>query len=142
MDIIDRRNQMHRSSRMVLTFFAVVALALAGCASSGNPRMRNQTTGSISAHLIRGQTTMAQVKSLYGAPTSTSFDSSTGQQVWTYEYSEGHATGEDFIPIYNDFEQSSAGSQRSLVIYFSNAGVVQNYSFNSSQMTTHSGITQ
>ena len=34
---------------------------------------------------------------------------STGQPVWTYEFSKMHATGADFIPVYSDFEQSVVG---------------------------------
>ena len=130
---------MHRNSRIILALLTI--LALTGCASSGNPQLANQTSATVAAHIIRGQTTMAQVRSIYGNPLSTTFTSS-GQQVWTYSFTKTHATGADFIPIYNDFEQSAVGRKKSLVIFFNKAGVVQDYSFNSSQVKQHTGVTQ
>jgi outer membrane protein assembly factor BamE (lipoprotein component of BamABCDE complex) len=111
------------------------------CASSGNPQLANQASATVAAHIIRGQTTMAQVRSIYGNPLSTTFTSS-GQQVWTYAFTKTHATGADFIPIYNDFEQSAVGRKKSLVIIFNKAGVVRDYSFNSSRVKQHEGVTQ
>ncbi len=129
---------MQRGSRIALALTAT--LALTGCASSGNPQLENQTSATVAAHIIRGQTTMAQVKNTYGDPLSTSFTSG-GQQVWTYAFTKTHATGADFIPIYNDFESSAVGKKKTLVIFFNKAGVVQDYSFSSSRVKQHEGVT-
>jgi hypothetical protein len=129
---------MHRGSRITLTLTTI--LALTGCASSGNPQLANQTSATIAAHIVRGQTTMAQVKSIYGDPLTTSFTSG-GQQVWTYAITKTHATGADFIPIYNDFESSAVGKKKPLVIFLNKAGAVRDYSFSSSRVKQHERVT-
>lgn len=94
--------------QMQIILDIITLLFIAGCASSGNPQLTDLTSATVAAHIIRGQTTMAQVRSLYGDPLSRSFTSG-GQRVWTCEFRKMHAAEQNFIPTCIDFEQNAVG---------------------------------
>ncbi len=129
-------------NRIPLITVALVILtgSLAGCSSVGNDRIAHQTSQTVSQHLVRGQTTEAQVRAIYGDPMKVSFTSG-GNQVWEYEFTRMHATASDFIPFENLFRSDAKGHRNSLVIYFNKANIVENYAFSSSSVKVHQGLT-
>ncbi len=118
----------------------MLTTAVAGCSSAGNDRIAHQTSQTVSAHLVRGQTTEAQVRALYGDPMKISFTSG-GNQIWEYEFTKMHATASDFIPFENLFRSDARGHRNSLVIYFNKQNIVENYAFSSSSVKVHQGLT-
>lgn len=125
---------------LMLVGVIVLATTLAGCSSVGNGRIAHQTTQSVSQNLVRGQTTQAQVRTLYGDPMKISF-TSRGNQIWEYEYTRMHATASDFIPFENLFRADAKGKKDSLVIFFNKQNIVENYAYSSSAVKVHQGIT-
>ena len=126
--------------RLITVALVMITTAVAGCSSAGNDRIAHQTTQSISDHLVRGQTTQAQVRALYGDPIKLSFTSG-GNQIWEYEFTKMHATASDFIPFENLFRADAKGHRKSLVIYFNKQNIVENYAFSSSSVKVHQGLT-
>ena len=57
---------------------------LAGCASSGNESIADASLQTVSEQLVKGKTTQAQVRQLYGDPMKSSFTDS-GNESWEYE---------------------------------------------------------
>ena len=59
---------------------------LGGCASSGNESIADASAQTVSEQLVKGKSTQAQVRQLYGDPVKTSFTDS-GNESWEYEFS-------------------------------------------------------
>jgi hypothetical protein len=70
---------------------------LGGCSSSGNESIADASQQSVSGQLVKGRTTQAQVRQLYGDPIKTSFTDS-GNESWEYEFSRLHSKPTNFIP--------------------------------------------
>ncbi len=125
---------------VILTSLLILTTAVTGCSSVGNDRIAHQTSQTISEHLVRGQTTQAQVRALYGDPMKVSF-TSRGNQIWEYDFTKMHATASDFIPFENLFRADAKGHRDSLVIFFNAKNIVENYAFSSSAVKVHQGLT-
>ena len=61
------------------------ASPIAGCVSSGNESIADATGATVAGQLIKGRTTRADVRKLYGDPLKTSF-SANGFETWEYEF--------------------------------------------------------
>jgi hypothetical protein len=90
---------------------------LGGCASSGNESIADASQQTVSGQLVKGRTTQAQVRQLYGDPIKTSFTDS-GNESWEYEFSRLHSKPTNFIPYVNLIYSGSEGDKKSLVIFF------------------------
>src|SRR5262245_66350985 len=86
-----------------------------GCSSSGNESIADASQQTVSGQLVKGRTTQAQVRQLYGDPIKTSFTDS-GNESWEYEFSRLHSKPTNFIPYVNLIYSGSEGDKKSLVI--------------------------
>ena len=98
---------------------------LGGCASSGNESIADASHQTVSGQLVKGRTTQAQVRQLYGDPIKTSFTDS-GNKAWEYEFSRLHSKPTNFIPYVDLIYSGSEGDKKSLVIFFDKSKVVSN----------------
>jgi len=112
---------------------------LAGCASSGNESIADASRETVSGQLVKGRTTQAQVRQLYGDPIKTSFTDS-GNESWEYEFSRLHSKPTNFIPYVNIIYSGSEGDKKSLVIFFDRSKVVQQYTISSSKVDISRGL--
>lgn len=123
----------------VFTIAIAGAALLGGCAtySSGNNHIAKTNQASLSHDLIKGRTTESQVRSKFGSPTTTSFNSS-GQTIWVYKYKKGdmHANWKSFVP----FMSGTGGHihKTKLRLAFNKKGVLQKYSLSHSNSTSSS----
>lgn len=127
--------------RINKVLLVVVACAIAGCASSGNMVLKNETQRTVAHKLRRGVTTEAEVRKIYGDPMKTSFTDS-GNAIWEYDFIKAHAKAENFIPFVNMFASGAAGDKKQLVIFFDKRGIVRNYQLSSSKVEESSGMFQ
>jgi len=105
----------------------VIALGLgllAGCASSGNEALRDETKQTVSKNIIEGKTTAEEVQTQYGTATSTSF-TGNGLEIWTYDFENTSADAISFVPIIGAFGGSASGTKKQLTILFDESQIVK-----------------
>ena len=125
------------------TFKAIAVLGLsillAGCAGTGNERLRAETEQSVAAKIVEGTTTRDDVREMFGSPAKTSFTDS-GLEIWTYEFSKLTADAVNFIPVVSWFGSSASGTKKELVVLFDESNMVRRYSMSESAVSNKTGI--
>ncbi|SIO08173.1 hypothetical protein [Vannielia litorea] len=114
-------------------------LALAGCDSTGNQGISQETEESVQTKLTEGVTTQAEVRQMFGAPGNVSF-SSGGHDIWSYDYSEMKQSALNYIPYVNQLGSSAKGTRKQLVILFNARKVVRRYTLMESEVVERSGL--
>lgn len=122
-----------------LTLAAMTALLLAACASAGNVALKQETAQTVATKIIKGKTTQADIRALFGSPSSSDFTDS-GNQIWRYSHAKATSMGRNFIPYANLFSSGQNIESKELVIFFDKTGVVQNYSMEESKSEAKQGI--
>src|SRR5215510_5010537 len=112
---------------------------LGGCASSGNESIADASIQTVSEQLVKGRTTQAQVRELYGDPMKTSFTDS-GNELWEYEFSRLRSKPTNFVPYLNVIHSGAEGDKKSLVIFFDKRRVVQQYTISTSKVDVSQGL--
>ena len=112
---------------------------LSGCASSGNESIADASVETVSEQLVKGKTTQAQVRQLYGDPMKSSFTDS-GNESWEYEFSRMRSKPINFVPYVNAIYSGAEGDKKSLVIFFDRSRVVQQYTISTSKVDVSRGL--
>lgn len=123
---------------MLLVLLASAHLA-AGCASSGNASIADATRDSVGANLVKGQSTQADVRRVYGDPVTTSF-TENGKEMWTYKFARMQSKPTNFIPYVNIIHSGYDGDEKSLVVMFDKSKVVADYTISTSKVETSTGL--
>ena len=118
---------------------ALLSALLGGCASSGNERIADASQQTVSEQVVKGKTSQAQVRQLYGDPMKTSFTDS-GNEIWEYDFSRMHAKPTNFIPYVSLIHSGAEGDKKSLVIFFDKSKVVRQYTISSSKVDVSQGL--
>lgn len=116
---------------------AMVATLLAGCASSGNGKLKNETEVTMQSKLKEGATTKGQVKDMLGSPDNVSFTDG-GKEIWKYSFAKVKVDGTSFIPLYGLFHNGTNGTKKELTILFKQ-DIVEKYTMSESAINTKSG---
>jgi outer membrane protein assembly factor BamE (lipoprotein component of BamABCDE complex) len=124
-----------------VTVLFCALFVLAGCASTGNKVLKDESASTVAAKIEKGKSTKEDVRTIYGDPMHTSFTDS-GKEIWTYEFVKGHMTASSFIPIVSLFASGSKGDKKELVVMFDDNGVVKNYSMSTSKVETNTSLFQ
>ena len=125
----------------LITASFLVAL-LIGCAgTAGNQKLADASKESITANIVEGKTTQAQVKALFGEPNTTSFTDG-GNDVYNYAFSRASAQGVNYIPIVNLFARGYDVNTKTLVILFNKDKIVSKYTLSETQSATKGGVGQ
>lgn len=114
---------------------------VAGCASSGNKVLKEETSTTVAQKIVKGKSTKADVRATYGDPMTTSFTDS-GNEIWKYEFVKGHVKATNYIPIVNLFASGTTGDKKELVVFFDKDGIVKNYSMSTSKVETDTSLFQ
>jgi outer membrane protein assembly factor BamE (lipoprotein component of BamABCDE complex) len=112
---------------------------LSGCASVGNESIADASAETVSAQMVKGRTTQAQVRELYGDPIKTSFTDS-GNESWEYEFSRMRSKPTNFVPYLNMIHSGAEGDKKSLVIFFDRRKIVQQYTISTSKVEISRGL--
>lgn len=113
---------------------AVALLALAGCVAMGV-----QVTESQLKSFERGKSTVGQVVSSLGQPTSSTL-SADGTRMLMYMYTEAQARPESFIPYVGAFIGGSDSRSNMVMMRFDASGVLIDYTASTSQIGTGTGF--
>ena len=68
----------------ILLFTLIIFVA--GCASTGNQTLKEETESSVATKIINNVTTQAEIKAMYGSPYETTFTDG-GMEIWKYRCS-------------------------------------------------------
>jgi outer membrane protein assembly factor BamE (lipoprotein component of BamABCDE complex) len=117
----------------------LVSCSLAGCMSAGNGSIADATSASVAAQLVKGKTTQADVRRIYGDPIRTSF-SANGSESWEYEFTRLQSKPTNFIPYVNLVHSGAEGDKKSLVIMFDKQKVLQDFTMSTSKINVSQGI--
>jgi hypothetical protein len=115
------------------------ACALAGCMSSGNESIADATGASVAGQLVKGKTTQADVRRLYGDPIKTAF-SANGFETWEYEFTRLQSKPTNFIPYVNLVHSGAEGDKKALVVFFDKQKVLQDYTMSTSRVNVSQGL--
>jgi outer membrane protein assembly factor BamE (lipoprotein component of BamABCDE complex) len=127
---------MKRSSVLISLLSACV---VAGCISSGNESIADATGATVAGQLVKGRTTQADVRKLYGDPLKTSF-SANGFETWEYEFTRLQSKPTNFIPYINLVHSGAEGDKKTLVVFFDKQKVVQDFTMSTSRINTSQGL--
>jgi len=117
----------------------LLSALLSGCASVGNERIADVSPETVSGQLIKGRTTQANVRELYGDPLKISFTDS-GNEQWEYEFSRLYSKPTNFIPYVSLIHSGAEGDKKSLVIFFDKSKVVRQYTISTSKVDISHGL--
>jgi outer membrane protein assembly factor BamE (lipoprotein component of BamABCDE complex) len=117
----------------------LMASMLAGCVSAGNESIADSNSETVSKQLVKGRTSQAEVRRIFGDPIKTSF-TSNGNESWEYEFSRMQSKVTNFIPYVNLVHSGAEGDKKSLVIFFDRAKVVQDYTMSTSRIDINQGL--
>ena len=118
----------------------LVLLLVTACMSSGNQNLKKYDTNQISTMIIKGKTTKAEVKSIFGDPSDIDFDNH-GREKWTYTHTKGSVKASNFIPVVSLFSGGVDTETKKLVIIFNReTGIVEDYLQSSANEETKQGI--
>jgi hypothetical protein len=118
---------------------AITAMALGGCASSGNTSIADATGSTVAAQIVKGKTSQADVRRMYGDPLKTSF-TSNGKESWEYEFARMQSKPTNFIPYVNLVHSGAEGEKKSLVFFFDTNKIVQDYTMSTSKVDESRGL--
>ncbi|HVW63524.1 MAG TPA: outer membrane protein assembly factor BamE [Nitrosospira sp.] len=121
-----------------LVGLAMIAF-LAGCATSGNERLKDHTQSSISHQITEGKTNKNEVTAALGQPTTISFTDSGGE-VWTYRHARATPQARNFIPFARLVSSATDVKTKELVIMFDKNGVVSRYTMRETEQVVKSGL--
>ncbi|KAA9001776.1 hypothetical protein FJU30_05655 [Affinibrenneria salicis] len=116
----------------------MVSSVLAGCASSGNKAIGNETETSVQNKITQGVTDKASVKAAFGSPDSVNYTDG-GKEIWKYVFAKANVDGKNFIPFYGLFHNSVHVNKKELTILF-NGDIVEKYNMSESYSQTKSGL--
>ena len=128
---------MQNRSNLVIPL--MVSCLLAACVSAGNDSIADATGKSVATSLQKGKTTQTDVRKLYGDPLKTSFKSN-GFESWEYEFTRMQSRPTNFIPYVNLVHSGADGEKKSLVIFFDQRKVVQDYTMSTSKVEVSQGL--
>ena len=117
----------------------VAVLILSGCASSGNQTLKDETEFTVSAKVVEGETTAAEIKAMFGSPYETTYTDS-GLLIWKFRLDDLKSDAINYIPIVNWFGSSVSGSRKELVVLFDENDVVRRSNMSESEVKTKTGI--
>lgn len=117
----------------------IAALALTGCASTGNESLRKETESSVAQKIVQGKTTKSEVRAMFGSPTKTTFTDG-GLEVWNYDFANVSADAISYVPIVNLFGASASGKKKELVVMYDDQHVVRRYSMSEADITQKTGL--
>lgn len=104
-----------------LTAVVAVLAMVAGCASTGNPKVAEFNPAT---QIEYGKTTKAEIKAILGEPKAIRYGAD-GKEVWAYVYAQSQVKPATFVPVVGWFAGGLDGTGRKLIFVFDDKGVVQ-----------------
>jgi hypothetical protein len=128
-----------KSMTKIVSMVFIATLFIAGCASSGNQTLKHESEFSVASKVIEGETTVAEVKAMFGSPYDTTYTDS-GMLIWKFRLDDLKSDAVNYIPIVNLFGSSMSGTRKELVVLFDENDVVKRVNMSESDVKTKTGL--
>lgn len=124
--------------KLLVSAMIAGAVVTAGCATSGNKVLKDETRESVAEKLIPGMT-QDEVTAMFGQPLDVTYTDS-GNEIWKYSFTKAQAKATNFIPVVSLFNSGAKGKAKNLAIFFDTEGKVVRHSMSSSDVDTNTSI--
>lgn len=121
-------------SRLLLI---ITSLFLISCSDSVNKNFKDNDDKTLDSMITAGVSTKQDIQNTFGEPTKIDY-SKTGNDKWTYAYSEASNSPLNYIPVTRILNGQS-GTTRKMVILF-NGNVVAKYALSSNDEKVSKGV--
>ncbi|EKM8120191.1 hypothetical protein PVO54_002901 [Enterobacter hormaechei] len=123
-------------NRLIASVFFIFTFLIAGCSTSGNQHLKNETSQSLQSKIIKNKTTKSEITASLGEPdTRTTLDD--GNEEWMYTMDNNQFDATTFIPVIGLLTGGSQTQARTLEIEFKGETVSKwSFSENNSRMNT------
>ncbi|ECA5251280.1 hypothetical protein ELS07_22515 [Salmonella enterica subsp. enterica serovar Lomalinda] len=123
-------------NRFNVPLFFISAFLISGCSTSGNQRLKNETSQSLQSKIIKNKTTKSEIMASLGEPdTRTTLDD--GNEEWMYTMDNNQFDATTFIPVIGLLTGGSETQAKTLEIEFKGETVSKwTFSENNSKMKT------
>jgi len=120
-----------------------LSVLVTNCASVGNESLVGQEPEQVNSAIVKGKTTMSEVKGIYGDPFETSF-TAKGTLIYKYRYDDTSTmnakTVASVLFTYGLAGSKMEGTRLELVVLFDENNVVKNYNFSTSEINGGTGV--
>ena len=120
-----------------------LAVLVTNCASVGNDSLVGQKPEQVGLAVVKGETTMSEIKNIYGDPFETSF-TATGTLIYKYRYDDASGmnakTAASVLFTWGLAGYKMEGTRLELVVLFDEDSVVKNYNFSTSDVDGGTGL--
>lgn len=128
-----------KKSTLLLTA-TLAALTFTACSvKSGNDQLNSKTQAQMEQSIVKGKTTEAQVKQMFGEPQEKDI-MQTGDAKWIYKHITRESKAINYIPVANWFASGTNDTTKSLVVVFTSDGIVKNYTVSVAEGETMGGL--
>ena len=121
----------------------LLSVLLTNCASVGNQSLVGQKPEQVESKIIKGKTTLNQVRAVYGDPLETSF-TAAGTLIYKYIFDDTSAmnakTVASVLFTWGLAGYSAEGTRLELVVLFDENSIVKNYNFSTSDIEGGTGL--
>lgn len=123
--------------KIVLLSFLI--LLISGCTTTGSTELGSIERNEINQKIIKNKSTMDEVVSMIGNPTSTKIDMNN-REIWIYNFSSSRKTLPSYIPLVKEFSQGVTNKSKKLILYFNENQTVKNYTYSAKDIEENSGF--
>ena len=120
-----------------------LAVLVTNCASVGNDSLVGQKPEQVGLAVVKGETTMSEIRNIYGDPFETSF-TATGTLIYKYQYDDTSTmnakTVASVLFTYGLAGSKMEGTRLELVVLFDEDNTVKNYNFSTSEVDGGTGL--
>jgi len=123
-------------NRMQFLAIIFISIFVVGCGTSGNESLRSESEISIDQKITAGETTLAEIKAMFGSPLKTTFTDG-GLEIWTYEFDNVKMTAASYL---NPFGTTFKGTKKELVVLFDENEIVKRARMSESDVENKIGL--
>lgn len=120
---------------LVILFLSIL---FSGCTTTGSTKLGSIEKNEINQKIIKNKSTMDDVITMIGTPTSTKIDMNN-KEIWIYDFSSSRKTLPSYIPLIKEFSRGVTNKSKKLIIYFNENNIVNNYLYNAKDIQQNSG---
>ena len=132
---------MNKLKNMIAILF--LSVLVTNCASVGNESLVGQKPEQVNSAIVKGKTTITEVKGIYGDPFETSF-TATGTLIYKYRYDDTSSMNAETVAsvlfTYGLAGSKMEGTRLELVVLFDENNIVKNYNFSTSDINGGTGL--
>lgn len=124
--------------KIIVTSFFIAIFSISGCSTSGNQKLKNETSQSLQSKIIKNKTTKTELLTKLGEPdTRTTLDD--GNEQWRYFMYNNQSNATTFIPVIGLFTGGSQTQSKTLEIDFKGE-TVSKWTFSTDNNNTKTGV--